>query len=185
MKKYLKVIVYLISFVIIIILGVVCYNYLTKNYSLDEVKVEDEKQSLNKAKDFEVLNTEGEKVKLSDFYGRPIVVNFWATWCMPCKMELPEFEEAYKKYNQDIEFLMVNLTDGYNEKVEDVKKFVEENDYGFPLYFDTELSASNTYNIYSIPQTLFIDKEGNIVKSYTGMINKQNLERYIEALKGE
>ena len=124
-------------------------------------------------------------VNLSSFFGKPIVVNFWATWCGPCQAELPEFEEAYKKYNGDIEFLMVNLTDGYNDTVDSVKQFVNRNKFEFPLYFDTEYSATNTYSLYSIPQTLFIDKDGNIVKLYRGMISKQALEGYIERIKEE
>lgn len=185
MKNYLKIIIYIVSFIIIILLAVLGYNFLTKNYSPEEINIENNEYKLNKAKDFEVLNNKGEKVNLSDFFGKPIIVNFWATWCMPCKNELPEFNEAYKKYGKDIEFLMVNLTDGYNDTEDGVKQFVKENNYEFPLYFDTEYSATYTYNIYSIPQTLFIDKNGNILKSYTGMLNKQTLEKYIKNLKGE
>lgn len=185
MKKYIKVIVYLLVFAIILILGIVGYEFLIKNYTPEEIEVENKETNLKRASDFEVTNTEGQKVKLSDFFGKPIIVNFWATWCNPCKTELPEFNESYKKYGKEIEFLMVNLTDGYNETVENAKEFVKQNSYEFPLYFDTEYSATNTYRIYSIPRTLFIDKEGNILKSYTGIINKENLEKYIEKLRGE
>ena len=93
---------------------------------------------MKKANDFTVINNEGESVSLSDFFGKPIIVNFWASWCGPCKMELPEFEKAYKTYGEEIEFLMVNLTDEYGETVESVKKFTKDNKYNFPLYFDTE-----------------------------------------------
>lgn len=140
---------------------------------------------MKKAKDFTVLNNEGENINLSDFFGKPIIVNFWASWCGPCKMELPEFEEAYKIYGEEIEFLMVNLTDEYGETVESVKKFTKDNNYSFPLYFDTEYSASNAYGVYSIPRTLFINKDGNIVKSFTGVIDKETLDRYIKILRGE
>ena len=183
MKKYYKILLLLLSFIIIIILAVIEYNYLIEKYLPDEVNESTNQSSLKKAKNFEVLNVNGEKVNLSDFYGKPIVVNFWATWCMPCKNELDEFEESYKKYDGEIEFLMVNLTDGYNDTIEGVKEFIKENNYEFPVYFDTELSASNAYKIYSIPQTLFINKEGNILKLYKGMIDKQNLENYIEKLR--
>lgn len=140
---------------------------------------------MKKANDFTVINNEGESVSLSDFFGKPIIVNFWASWCGPCKMELPEFEKAYKTYGEEIEFLMVNLTDEYGETVESVKKFTKDNNYNFPLYFDTEYSASNAYGLYSIPRTLFINKDGNIVKSFTGVIEKETLDRYIKILRGE
>lgn len=185
MKSYIKVIIYLLSFALIIAVATIGYKILANNYNQEEVSIEDNKKALKQANDFEVVDSEGNKVKLSDFFGKPIVVNFWATWCMPCKEELPEFEEAYKKYNQNIEFLMVNLTDGYNDTVDSAKKFIKENNYDFPLYFDTEYSASNTYKIYSIPQTLFIDKDGNILQSYKGMISNKTLEKYIERLLGE
>lgn len=185
MKQYLKVIAYLLGFAIILILGIIGYNILAKNYTPEEINVENKEVNLKKANDFEVTNNEGEKVKLSDFFGKPIVVNFWATWCTPCKTELPEFNDSYKKYNEEIEFLMVNLTDGYNETVEGVKEFVNQNNYEFPVYFDTEYSGTNAYRVYSIPRTLFIDKDGNILKSYTGMINKENLEKYIKEIRGD
>lgn len=174
---------YIVGFILIILLAIFGYKFLSSRYSGYGIEVQNKQEGLRKAEDFTVLNSNGEKVKLSDFFGKPIVVNFWATWCGPCQFELPEFDEAYKKYNEDIEFLMVNLTDGYSETVDAVKAFAKKSNYDFPLYFDTEYSATEAYNIYSIPQTLFIDKEGNILESYTGMMNKGLLESYIEKIK--
>ena len=74
------------------------------------------------------------------------------------------FEDAYKNYKEQVEFLMINLTDGYSETIETVENFIKEKNYKFPVYFDTEYNASKAYNIYSIPQTLFIDEEGNILE---------------------
>lgn len=203
MNKNLKFIIYCVCFVAFILLAVWGYDYLSNNYynsdanqdniqnSGDADFVEysgdgeandnntDGNDATVKAIDFEVLNREGKVVKLSDFYGKPIVVNFWATWCGPCKVELPDFEEAYRTYGDEVEFLMVNLTDGYSDTVSSVEKFVKDNDYDFPVYFDTQYSASDAYGVYSIPQTVFIDKDANIVASYIGTINANILEKNI------
>lgn len=184
MKKYIKIAIFILVFIAVIIIAKIEYDILIKEYTPEDIKQEETSKTLQKAKDITITNNNGEKVKLSDYYGKPIIVNFWASWCGPCKAELPEFEEAYKQYGEGIEFLMVNLVDGYDETVEKSKQFIKENNYEFPVYFDTEYSAANTYNLYSIPQTLFIDKEGNIIKSYVGIINKNALDKYIKELNG-
>ena len=193
MKKFL---ICLICFVILIIGAKLGYDYLSQNYEreipnndnliktsgdmiLDDVVSGESIELKYPAIDFEVVNESGEKVKLSSYFGKPIVVNFWATWCGPCRAEIPEFIEAYQKYGEDVEFLMVNLTDGQTDTVESVKEFVTENKYEFPLYFDTEYSAANAYQVYSIPQTLFVDVKGNIQNLYIGMIDEQVLETEI------
>ena len=191
-----KVIIYLICFIVLIVGAKIGYDYLSENYEREipnkDVSIEtsgdvnsgdtvsgDKLEEIYPAIDFEVLSESGEKVKLSSYFGKPIVVNFWASWCGPCKAEIPEFIESYQKYGEEVEFLMVNLTDGQTDTVESVKEFVLENKYDFPLYFDTEFSAANAYQVYSIPQTLFIDENGNIQNLYIGMIDKNVLESEI------
>ena len=123
---------------------------------------------LEPAPDFTMENVAGEKVNLSDCIGKPVIINFWATWCSPCKSELPAFNTAYQNHGDDIHFLMVNLTDGVDETVEKVKKFVANNNYTFPLYFDTEANGAMTYSVYSIPLTIFIDAKGNLLGGHRG-----------------
>lgn len=208
MNQKVKFILCCVCFVGFIAIAVLGYNYLSSNYKTDELngivqnsgeyEIEDtsgeyeennshemkDESEINEnvfpAIDFEVLDRNGNVVKLSDFYGKPIVINFWATWCGPCQAELPDFEEVYNQYGEEIEFLMVNLTDGYTDTVSSVEKFVSEKQYEFPVYFDTEYSASDAYEVYSIPQTVFIDRNANIVASYIGMINKNILETNID-----
>ena len=112
---------------------------------------ETESQEASTMIDFKVYDREGNPVSLSDMAGKPVVVNFWATWCGPCKSELPAFEKAYKTYGDKVEFMMVNLTDGQRETVPKVNEFISENEYTFPVYYDTKYSASAAYGISSIP----------------------------------
>ena len=112
---------------------------------------ETEGEAANTAPDFTVQDGEGNSVKLSDFFGKPIVLNFWASWCPPCKAELPDFEDACKKYDGEVVFLMVNMTDNQMETVEVAKAFVAEQGYTFPVYFDTQYEAAYLYGLSSIP----------------------------------
>ena len=116
--------------------------------------------NLVKAYDFTVYDADGNKVKLSDFFGKPIVLNFWASWCGPCKSEMPTFDEVYKEYKDDIHFVIVNLTDGHQETVESATNYVESSGYSFPIYYDKDSDGAETYGVYSIPVTYFIDKDG-------------------------
>lgn len=124
----------------------------------------------------------GETTKLSDFVGKPVVINFWATWCQYCKEEMPYFEEIYKA-EQDIQFMMINATDGEEETKEKAESYIEKNSYTFPIYYDTNLEAVMNYNLYSFPVTVFIDKDGNIRKKYVGLITKEKLQEEINKLK--
>ena len=129
------------------------------------------------APDFTVQDGEGNPVRLSDFVGNPVVLNFWASWCPPCKSEMPDFEEAFSQYGEDIHFLMVNLTDGSRETVETAKKYVEEKGYTFPVYFDTQSEAAMVYGIMAVPATFFINAEGRPVARASGAIDKETLEK--------
>lgn len=134
------------------------------------------------APDFTVEDAEGNDVRLTDFLGKPILVNFWASWCGPCKSELPAFDAAYQKYGDDIQFMMVDLTDGYQETLVKAKSFVKENHYTFPVFFDTGGSAVSAYGLYSIPVTVAINAEGEIVSSMTGAMSEGRLALMIDAL---
>ncbi len=131
------------------------------------------------APDFTVYDKKGNKVSLSDMKGTPVVVNFWASWCPPCKAELPDFDETAKEYEGKVVFMMVNLTDGIQETEEEAKAFVKSMGYDFPVYYDLDQDAAYTYTITSIPLTCFIDKDGYLVSVVNRMMDKDELERGI------
>ncbi|MGN0301562.1 MAG: TlpA family protein disulfide reductase [Anaerotardibacter sp.] len=134
------------------------------------------------AKDFTVYDANGDPHKLSDYQGKPVVLNFWASWCGPCRSEMPLFQEQFDKQGNTITFLMVNLTDGKSETVESASSFVEAQNYTFPILFDTKQEASQTYGIYSVPMTFFIDAQGNQKAQVLGALNEKTLEEGIKLI---
>lgn len=144
---------------------------------------QDEEKEKTKAPDFTVLDADGNSVKLSDLFGKPIVLNFWASWCSPCKGEMPEFNQVYGEVGKDITFMMVNLVDGQRETKETGAQYIEDQDFSFPVYFDTEQDAANAYGIVSIPTTIFIDKDGYIVTGAEGSIDAKILREGIDLIK--
>ena len=134
-----------------------------------------------KAPDFTVYDADGKAVKLSDYFGKPIVLNFWASWCGPCKMEMPDFQKKYLELGNEVQFLMVNATGG-RETVESAKSFLAGTEYTFPVLFDADADASATYSVYYLPTTYFIDAQGHLVARAISAIDAETLQRGIDMI---
>lgn len=134
------------------------------------------------APDFTVVDREGNPVSLSDFLGQPVIVNFWASWCGPCKNEMPAFQQAWETYGGQIRFLMVNLTDNTQETLASAQSFLDSTEYTFPAYFDTQLSGAMAYGVVGIPATYFIDKNGYVVAGANTSLDYETLEYGISLL---
>lgn len=207
MNKKTKTIIYIVIFALFLAGVGFAYNYLSGRYQpqapLNSEPAKDsaesprntpentpeptgsqtEEEDQIKAPDFTVYDYDGNKVKLSDYIGTPVVVNFWASWCPPCKAEMPHFNKVSEEYSKDqLIFLMVDQVDGQRETVEMGKKHVEDNKYTFTVLFDTDQDAATTYGIRSIPSTLFIDKEGYIQAGVEGRIDEATLRRGIQLI---
>jgi len=184
MNKKAKLIIWIIISVVIFAVAIWGYNTLSSRYTEGakgtKTPVKTERDT---APDFTVLNEGGEEVLLSDLKGKNVIVNFWASWCPPCKAELPDFEKIYKEYGDKVEIMIVNMTDGAQETIEKAKEHISENGYTFPVYYDTQLSAAMAYNVMSIPQTYIIDTEGKIVKKISGMTDYKTLKDVIESMR--
>ena len=134
------------------------------------------------AADFTVYDQDYNPVSLENFLGKPIVLNFWASWCGPCKAEMPDFQEAYETYGDQVQFVLINLTDGNRETAQSATAYVTQQGYTFPIYFDPYYSAVSAYGITSIPATFFIDAEGHVLDKASGSINASRLVRGIEKI---
>ena len=132
------------------------------------------------APNFKLQTLNGETVQLSDYKGKRVIVNFWATWCPPCRAEIPDFQKLYEK--KDVEILAVNLTET-EESTEGVEGFVKEFEMTFPVVMDVNSDVSNTYQVSAYPTSYMIDSNGRIQFVAMGALNYDLMIQEYEKMK--
>lgn len=132
-----------------------------------------------KAKDFKLKDLTGKEISLSDLKGKNVYLNFWATWCPPCKGEMPEIEKLYQE-TKDSNLVIIAVEIG--EPISTVKNFIDENKYTFKVLLDSDQNVAQQYGVSSIPTSYFIDKNGNIVSKIIGAMDINQMKEAINAL---
>lgn len=134
------------------------------------------------APDFTLTDLEGQQVQLSSLKGKKVVLNFWASWCPPCKAEMPDLVEMSKKYQGQVEFYGVNLTT--QDTAEKAKGFVEEYGIEFPTLLDERGEVGGRYGVVSIPTSFTIDEDGVVVQRTGGQLSRSAMEEMLQDLIG-
>ena len=142
---------------------------------------EDAEAQRTAAPDFTAYDADGNAVQLSDYFGKPLVLNFWASWCGPCKSEMPAFQQAYEQ-EDGVQFLLVNMTGG-RETQADAEALLTQEGYTFPVLFDLDLDAAMTYGVTALPTTYFLDAEGNLVAWAQGAIDAETLQKGLSMIR--
>lgn len=192
MKKHLGTlkkiggILLIISGLIMSFNGINQINESTKDNYKAEVENKTENNKV-KALDFTLYDQYGKEHKLSDYKGKTVFLNIWATWCPPCKAEMPHIEELYNEYNKNNEDVIIlgvstpNLGNEGDEK--HISKFLKDNEYTFPVVFDNNADLIYGYSIQSFPSTFIIDKEGYVREYVPGAMDKETMKSLIESNK--
>ncbi len=136
------------------------------------------------APDFKVYDADGNEVTLSSFEGKPVVLNFWASWCHYCKLEMADFQSAFEDAGDEVAFVMVNATGGSYETQADAESYIADEGFTFPVYYDTESDAVGAYGVSGLPTTYFIDADGNVAAGGSGMLTAEKLQAGLKLIMG-
>lgn len=203
-KDNKRLIAIIVGIIVLIVVATIGYNFLSEKYGKgQEIMVSDnqqeeqpekspqsqedtteepekEKKTRLEAPNITVFNDAGEEVQLKDLVGKPMVLNFWASWCGPCRMEMPEFQQVYEERGEEVEFVMINLTDGDRETVEGAKAYLEKEGLSLPVYYDLNQEGAINYRVMAVPTTYFVNAEGDMVGYIQSAIDKDTLIEGIE-----
>lgn len=130
------------------------------------------------APDFTLDTLDGTHVTLSELRGRPVLINFWASWCTPCRIEMPDLVRAYEAY-KDQGFLILGIDLTYQDSIPDVRAFVKEFKMTFPVLLDTSGEVSQGYRLLGLPLSVFVDREGIIRRIHIGAMTKDQIEQFV------
>lgn len=179
MKDNIKVIIYFSIFVIFMIVSYIGYGILSKN----QLKEISEKQEKEKLQEFDLYLENGDKISSKELIkDKPIIINVWTSWCAYCDVEMEFFNELYLKEKDNVVFIMINAT-GDRDSKDSAKEYIKSRGYSFDIYYDLNLDALESLEVYSYPTTIFVDKAGFIDSKVVGTITKQMLENKISSLK--
>ena|GEM_PF-927992 len=172
--KYVKRV---LVFLFIIVLGVLAiYNNMqTKNGSPDQIP-----RPGFTAPHFSLSALNNQSYLVAGKRDKPVILNFWASWCGPCRQEAPDLKMIYEKYQDQLDFYAINMT--ANDDLESAKSFVKEFGLPFPILLDEKGVVSKQYQVISIPTTYFIDTDGIIKQKIIGVTDRGSFEEYVKEL---
>lgn len=133
------------------------------------------------APDFELMTLDGSTMRLSDYAGRPVILNFWATWCAPCRLEMPELQRAQTEFDA-IENGPIVLAINEGDSAEQVGEFFDEVGLTMPALLDAEGDVGSTYGAFFLPTTVIIAPDGTVAAVHRGMISRNQLDTYLSGI---
>ena len=199
MSKHVKTLLITAPFIALLVAALLVYNALHEEHAPDSIVVltdgptdivptpasdiSDTPAAIRETiPDFTLLDADGNTRQISEFFDKPIILNFWATWCPSCVWETPYFDALYQDHGGDVHVMKVNLSDDQRETREVVERFMDENGYSLPLYFDVNGAAA--FGVRGIPITYFIEAGGYPVVIGQGPLNAAALQQGLEMILG-
>ncbi|MGT2757019.1 TlpA family protein disulfide reductase [Streptococcus ovuberis] len=178
---------WVISAICVFIMGISGFGFLYNQWQSQSSKQEGTAQTATSSQDsktteplnqqlpdFSMQDLDGNAVAIKDFYDKPMVIVDWASWCPDCREHLPEIQKVYEEYQDKVQFVMINLTDG--------KRETKEQGLTFPHYFDEGEVAGNAFKVRYIPSTYFVDKEQGIRVIFSRRLTADQLKEQIKAI---
>lgn len=136
----------------------------------------------DKAPDFTLVDLDGNTHRLSDYKGQGVFLNFWGTWCEPCKKEMPAMERQYQAYKDlGVQVLAINIAQSEFE----VNNFIDQYGLSFPVAIDKTKSVMQAYNVYNLPATILVSPDGTVTKAPTRELTEEEIASYMESIKPE
>lgn len=173
---------WIIAVLIVGVLGWAIYDFaINTNQTADDTNATSGIEKGDMAPDFTLTNLEGETTKLSDFRGKKILLNFWASWCGPCRAEMPDMQKYYEEYSDSVEIVAVNVRDTERND-QNVIDFVEEYGAAFPVLLDEGSVVSNIFSAHQLPTSYLIDSNGVIQNKVIGPLNYESMVREFNAM---
>lgn len=169
---------------IVLLIGIAGFNLYNDRKEVTEIDstgiaVSDDQTGIaigDRAPDFKVQTMDGKEVNLSDYKGKKVFLNFWATWCPPCKAEMPHMQAFYEEQPEDVEILAVNL----EESTEKAADFAKQYELTFPILMDADGTVAETYEVYTIPTTYVLNEDGTVHQKIVGPMDEPMMQELIK-----